>query len=124
MSESKLLAAQEIFAEFKAQPPLMRSQAMEKYLGAEVDWPATLADAREQKPGQVHVVCWPEPDGQGLIVGDVSLSNYPHLRQLRVDDPVRMRGRIRKIDTITIELEIQDLVFAQVAEAAHCPPRL
>ena len=109
----------QIFAEFDAQPPLMRAEFIERYIGMEVDWAGTLADAREQKPDQVHVVCWPEPDGKRLIVGDVSLSEYPHLRQLRVDDPVRMRGRIRKVDVISIELEIQDLVFAKAAEASR-----
>jgi len=109
----------QIFAEFDAQPPLMRKEFVQRYIGVEVDWPGTLADAREQKLGQIHVVCWPEPDGERLIVCDVSLSEYPQLKQLRVGDPLHLRGRIRKVDILTIELEIQNLMFAEAAEAAH-----
>jgi len=97
----------------------MRKEFVQQYLGLEVDWPGTLADAREQKPGQIHVVCWPEPDGKRLIVCDVSLSEYPQLKQLRVGDPVHLRGRIRKVDVLSIELDIRVLAFAKAAKGAH-----
>lgn len=105
----------QIYAEFDAQPPLVRQEAVQRYIGLEVDWPGTLADAREQKPGWVHVVCWPEPDDKRLIVCDVPLSEYPQLKQLRVGDPLQLRGRIHKIDVLSIQLDIQELVFAKAA---------
>ena len=114
-----MLSASRIFAEYDAQPPLMRKEFVQRYIGAEVDWSGTLADAREQKPGKIHVVCWPEPDGGKLIVGDVLFSEYPQLKQLRVGDPIQMRGTISNIDVISIELKVRDLVFAKAAEAAH-----
>ena len=119
MPELKALEPSQIFAEIDACPPLMREQASQRYIGSEVDWPVTLADAREQKPGQAHVVFWPEPSGNRLIVGDVPLSGYPQLRSMRAGDPARARGRIRKVDTLSIELEIKELVLVQPAEAIH-----
>ena len=106
-----------IFAKIEEQPPLMRPEAIKAYLGKEVSCSATFADAREQKPGQVHVVCWCEPKSSKLVVGDVPLADYPQLRQLRVGERLRVRGTIRKIDTLSIELDIGKIIFAQLTHA-------
>ncbi len=66
MSEVRLLEPATIFAEIDARPPLMRPQAIEKYRGAEVDWPVTLANAREQRPGEIHAVFYGDPNENGL----------------------------------------------------------
>ena len=111
MLPQQMPSSSQIFDEFDTQPPLMREEFSQRYIGVEVDWPGTLADAREQKPGQVHVVCWPEPAGKRLIVGDVPLADYPQLRQLRVGGHLRLCGTIRNIDKVSIELDISKLVL-------------
>lgn len=108
-----------IFKEIEAQPPLMRPQAARAYQGMEGDWPLTFANAQEGRSGEAHLYFNFEPHGLRMIRGNVSLRKYPQLRQLHVGAPVRVRGKIQKVDTFFIELEIQDLVFAKAAEAAH-----
>lgn len=109
----------QIFSEFEAQPPLMRSEVARQYIGLDVDWPVTLADAREQRPGEIHVVGWSTSRGNGLIVVDVPLSAYPQLRTLRVNDPFRVKGKIKRVDAVVIELEIAELVFPSRAMASR-----
>lgn len=108
-----------IFKEIDAQPPLMRPQAARTYCGLEGDWPLTFANAQEGRSGEAHLYFNFEPHGLRMIRGNVSLRKYPQLRHLHVGTPVRVRGRIQKVDTFFINLEIRDLVFAKAAEAAH-----
>ena len=108
-----------IFKEIEAQPPLMRPELVRQYIGMDVDWPATLADAREQRPGEIHVVGWSTSRGNRLIVVDVPFSAYPHLKTVRVNDPFRVKGKIKRIDAIAIELEIAELLFASQATASR-----
>lgn len=112
-----------IFKKIEAQPPLMRPQAARAYQGMEGDWPLTFANAQEGRSGEAHLYFKFEPHGMRMIRGNVSLRKYPQLRQLHVGTPVRVRGRIQRVDAFFINLEIRDLVFAKTAEAAHCPPR-
>ena len=44
-----------------------------------------------------------------IVEGTVSLAKYPWLKTLRADAPVRVRGRIRGIGVLSIELEISEL---------------
>ncbi len=118
------LEPSEIFKEIETQPPLMRPQAARAYCGLEGDWPLTFANAQEGRSGEAHLYFNFEPHDMRVIRGNVSLRKYPQLRQLHVGAPVRVRGKIQKVDAFFINLEIRDLVFAKVAEAAHCPPRL
>ena len=108
-----------IFKEIDAQPPLMRPQTARAYCGLEGDWPLTFADAQEGHSGEAHLYFNFEPHNIRMIRGNVSLRKYPQLRQLQVGEPVRVRGRIQKVDAFFINLEIRDLVFAKAAEAAH-----
>ena len=48
-----------------------------------------------------------------MIIGEVGLDKYPRLRMMRPGEPLRIRGTIRKIDALSIELEITELQFAQ-----------
>jgi len=109
-----------IFAEIEAQPPLMRQQAARAYCGIESDWLLTFANAKEGRPGEAHLYFNVEPHAiMKMVSGTVSLRKYPQLRQLQVGAPVRVRGKIQKVDPFFINLEIQDLVLPQAAEAAH-----
>ena len=118
-TKTRSLEPSAIFKEIEAQPPLMRSRAARAYQGMEGDWPLTFANAQEERSGEAHLYFNFEPHGLRMIRGNVSLRKYPQLRQLHVGTPVRVRGKIQKVDTFFIELEIRDLVFAKVAAAVH-----
>jgi len=113
-----------IFAEIQAQPPLMRQEAAKAYIGKMVNWPVTFANASEQSSGQAHLIFRFDPHDMSMITGNVLLSDYPQLRALRSGERLRVRGTIRKIDQLFIELDISKLVFTHSsapvsAEAAH-----
>ena len=113
-----------IFKAIEAQPPLMRPQAARAYRGMESDWPLTFANAQARRSGEARLYFNFEPHAiMKMVSGSVSLRKYPQLRQLQVGTPIRVRGRIQKVDTFFIELEIRDLVFAKAAEAVQCPPQ-
>jgi len=113
MSTVRALSASEIFADIKAQPPLMREQAAKAYLGQEVDWALTFTNGSEEPIGRAWLMLRRNPRDLELIVGGVSLATYPSLRSLRPGEPVRVRGRIRKANPLYIELEITDLLLHQ-----------
>ena len=119
MSRRQLPNPARIYAEFDAQPPLMRPEVVSEYIGRDVNWSVTLAGAREERPGQAFVSFHFEPHSVRMIGGEVSLSEYPQLKLTHVGHPIHLRGKIRKIDTLSIQLEISKLVFAEAHERAH-----
>ena len=120
MSEVDSIEPAGIFAEIDAQPPLMRDQLASAYIGREVYWALVFANGREDRPGEAWLMFRYNPHHVRMITGIASLSDYPSLRSLRSGETVLVRGRIRKIDVLlSIELEIQDIVFSKTAEVAH-----
>lgn len=111
------LTPAQVFAEIEAQPPLMRPQTARAYLGMDVDWPLTFANAKAGRAGEVSVYFHSESHRLSLVTGDVSLRKYPQLKQLRIGAPVHVRGKIRNADALFIELEITDLLLTQSTEA-------
>ena len=117
MSEVGVPEPSEIFAEMDAQPPLKRGEVAGMYLGKEVYWSLLFANADELSQGGAWLLFRFDPDHVRMVVGTVRLIDYPSLRSLRVGETVFVRGRIRKIDILSIELEIQDIVLLRTAEA-------
>lgn len=115
-TRAKSLESSRIFAEIEAQPPLMRPQAAKAYLGKLVDWLVIFANASEHS-GQAHLILRSDPHGVRMITGKVLLVEHPELRSLHSGEQIRVRGRIRKIDNLSIELEINQLVFAPATRA-------
>ena len=113
---SEAITPSGIFEEFDTQPPLMRRSFMEKYLGMEVDWSVTFADAWEGHTETVRVAFRFEPHSVRMITSDVLLSDYPRLRNLRAGEPLRVRGRIREVSRLWIELDVAELLFCIEAE--------
>lgn len=115
----------QIFAKIEAQPPLMRQQAAGAYIGKEVHWALTFSNGSESRPGEAWLIFRFDSHDLKMVTGCALLSDYPSLRVIRPGETVLVHGRIKKIDELglSIELEIQDLVFAKATEAAHCPPR-
>ena len=116
MAEVSALEPGEIFAEFEAQPPLRRPELIKQYLGMSVDWPVTFASAWESNSGMARVIFRFGRANVRMIAGDVSLSNYPQLKRLRAGEALRVRGRIRGVSILSIELDITELLFCLEAE--------
>ncbi len=112
-----VLEPAKIFAEIETQPPLMRQQAAQTYIGKVINWPVIFSNASEQPSGQAHLIFCFGSHHINMITGNVSLSDYPQLRSLRSGERLRVRGTIRKIDQLFIELDISKLVFAQPTHA-------
>ena len=119
VSSARTLQPSAIFEEIESRPPLMRDQAKAKYIGKKVSWAVIFLDGREDQEGKAHLAFHFAPNDIRMVVGDVVLSAYPSLRSMRPGESLRVRGTIRKFSALSVELEIQDLVFAKAAEAAH-----
>lgn len=111
------LTAEQIFQDYSVQPPLMRPRFAQKYVGMEVDWPVRLADAW-QAGKNVRVAFHLDTPGIHAIGGDVPRTQYPQLEHLQTREPLRVRGRIRLVSTLWIELDITELLFCIEAEPA------
>ena len=100
-----MLKPADIYADIDSHPPLMQEDAKEKYLGQEVDWQLKFFSGSVEKKEQARVAFRQELRTPGLVVGTVSLSDYPWLKALRADAVVRVRGRISSIDSMAIALD-------------------
>jgi len=107
------LTAEQVFKDYSAQPPLMRPQFAKKYVGMEVDWPVTFADA--WKVGNNIRVAFHVELLRG-VSGSVPRAQYPQLEHLHAREPLRVRGRICSVSTLWIELDITELFFCLEAE--------
>lgn len=109
------MTPEEIFAEFEAQPPLMRPRFAEKYVGMEINWLVRLADAW-QAGKNTRVAFHVDTLGIHAIGGEVPRAQYPQLEYLHAREPLRIRGRIRSVSSLWIELDISELLFCLDAE--------
>ena len=97
-----------IFAELETCPPLMREEAQGPYLGRQVTWMLHFADGSTRQ-GEAYLVFRVEGDGLRMITGTAALADYPWLKSLRANERVRVRGRIRRVGALTIELGMLEL---------------
>lgn len=102
-----------------AQPPLMRQQAAAVYLGREVCWSLRFSNATEPSQGQTRLIFRFDSHSVRMVVGDIALSSYPSMMSARVNENMLVRGRVRKIDNLCIELEIHDLVLSRTLQTTH-----
>ena len=115
-----MITPAEIYTDINSHPPLMQDDAKKKYIGQEVEWLLTFSSGSVEHD-EAHVMFRSEgrslgrAAGLGGVSGDVSLSAYPWLKTLRADEPVRVRGRIRGIHFIAIELDILELSVPEPA---------
>lgn len=116
-----MIQPMEIFAEIEAQPPFMRTEAIQRYLGREVEWILTFRDGYESQPGQAHLMLQFASHDIRHVATTVALENYPRLKNARSGQLVQVHGRILRIGTLNIELQMIELAFcAEPADAlAH-----
>ena len=105
-----------IFAEIDSQPPLMRRRVATAYLGREICWSLIFSDASEPREGRTRLLFDFDPHSVKMIVGEVLLSNYPSLMHAKSGESVLVRGRVKSVDKICIELEIQALILSRSTE--------
>ena len=110
MTQIRALDPSSIYADFESRPPLIREEAQEAYRGKEVDWRLTFANGSAHGE-QVHVTFFASSRRARLVAGDVLLSDHPWLKSLRVNEPVRLRGRIREVNAFAIYLDIDELSY-------------
>ena len=82
MSRAMLSEPSSIFAEIEAQPPLMRAEVSQRYLGEEIDWLLTFTKGRELDAGRAWLTFDFDPRSIKMIVGEVGLAEYPQLRMI------------------------------------------
>lgn len=101
----------QIFQTYDAQPPLQRPRYISDLFGISVDWPATFFTASANDADLVSVAFHYETLPVRMITGKVSRSTYPRLENLCAGEPMRIRGRIRSVNALCIELDITELRF-------------
>ena len=106
--------AVKIFSKIEAYPPLMRSKARAAYIGKKVDWTATFFSGEMENKKRVFLAFKHEASDK-MIFTRVKLADYPWLKTAQRGETVQLRGRIEKIDALTIDLESVSLT--RVAEA-------
>ena len=112
----ELLQPAAIGADIDAQPPLKRQEICQAYVGKEVDWLATFINGWKEPKGRAGLAFQVEPHGM-TIFGMVPLASYPWLESLGADETVRVRGRIRKVNALSITLDILELSVPEPAKA-------
>lgn len=110
----KTLTPAAIDAEVRSYPPLKRDSIRKIYVGKEVDWRVTFFTGWKESKGRVGLAFRDKPLGM-TIFGHVPLTDYPWLESLNVDEAVWIRGQIRKVDSMTIDLEILELSVPELA---------
>ena len=108
MTKATALTLSEIERDVCSYPPLRREEIRKTYVGKEVDWQTTFTNGWNEQKGQAGVVFQVEPLGL-TIFGTVSLASYPWLESLGVGEAVQVRGTIRKLDGVSITLDIREL---------------
>jgi hypothetical protein len=115
-----MITPAEIYADVHSHPPLMQDDAKAKYIGQEVEWLLAFSSGSvddDQARLMFHSRSRGELNPFGGVAGWVSLSAYPWLKTLRADELVLVRGRIRRVHFIAIDLDILELALPEPAIA-------
>lgn len=115
VSMTKSLEPSAIFAEIESHPPLMREQAKTAYIGKEVAWSVIFVNGYQQSSGEARLTFQPEPNEIKFISVTARLTDYPWLTSTRAGETVHLRGNIRNINTLSIEVSLKELCPAQPA---------
>ena len=109
-----MLTPADIYADIESYPPLMQDEIKEKYVGQEVEWLVSFFSGSIHG-GKARLMFHHASRRIGGVTGVVALAEYPWLKSLRVDEPTRVKGRIRQIDAMAIELDILGLSIPEPA---------
>jgi hypothetical protein len=104
-----------IIAEIRSRPPFERAIAAKKYEGITVEWSGRFYDLNMVGPehAKLHIFCESKIDNwDPMITVLASLIEYPAIKILIPEAPIRMQGRIKSIAVPgAIELEDTKLFF-------------
>ena len=107
-TKTKQLEPSDIFEEIQAQPPLMRQEIRDTFIGREVEWLLTFANGSVSR-GRAEVYFNAAPHDIGMVVGTASVAEYPWLKSLRDGEAVHVRGRICRVEALMIHLDKLEL---------------
>ena len=113
-AEVNMLQPADISAAIHSHPPLKRQGICKTYVGKEVDWLATFINGWKEPKGRAGLAFQVEPHGM-TIFGMVPLASYPWLESLGANTAVRVRGKIRKLNALSITLDILELALPEPA---------
>ena len=105
---AKVLEPSEILEEIRTQPPLMRQEVRDTFIGKEVEWLLTFANGSLSR-GRADVYFNTAPHDIGMVAGTASLTEYPWLKSLKVGEAVRVHGRINRVQALMVDLDILEL---------------
>ena len=114
LKDVKALEPAAIYSEINAQPPLMREEASEAYIGEEVEWLLTLANGSVRK-GRAELIFHFDSRDTRMVCGKAPLARYPWLKSLGAGETVRVRGRISRITSLSIDLDVLELGLPEPA---------
>ena len=106
--------AAKIFSEIESGPQLMRAKARSAYIGQEIDWTAEFFSGEPEDEQRAFLALRHEPSEKMIFV-HINLADYPWLQSARRGEVIRLRGRISKVEALTIGLDAVSLTQVAVA---------
>ena len=106
-----------IYQDIESHPPLMQAEARRKYRGQAIEWLLTFVSGSVDQ-GKAQLAFRSEPRLSGPLAGiwgDVALSEYPWLKTLPAETPLRVKARIKKVDGLAMTLDILELSLPEPA---------
>lgn len=98
------LSYSEILKSVNMAPPMQRAGVCKNFVGIRVQWDASFYSGSEESDGKFKVWLKPGDVNLGLIVCEVSAADYPELKVLPEESPIRIIGNILKVEQTYIEL--------------------
>lgn len=84
---------------------------MRQYAGIRVSWEGTLVNVTKTGQDSVRIALVQQRLKDGAIVFDVAPSAYPGLGLLKQDATIKVRGVIKSVDSMLIELRDAEMQF-------------
>lgn len=112
-----MLEPSKIYEDIESHPPLMQEEAQRKYIGQEIEWSLTFTGGYVHD-GMCHLRFRSGPRlsaPNGGVRCAVPLSRYSWLKTMQAETPVQVRGRIREINVLAIELDALELSLSESA---------
>ena len=109
-----MLEPSDIFAEVESARPVLREALRSTFVGDDVKWLLTFGNgwALDER---AQLTLYFDPDSIRRVIGTVWLPDHPWLGMLRANDALQVRGRIRRVDAVSIELDVLELGIPEPA---------
>jgi hypothetical protein len=99
----------EINKDIYSQPILMQEQYAASFINHRFSWKVKLYHAYLRKDKMIRLMF--KDNGYSNIKGNIDPEKYPEIMRKKSDEIAIIKGKILKIDSGDIEVEIDDMVF-------------